>query len=153
MTESGPAKRRSITASLTVTPCAEAIEFYVRAFGAQEIAERMTGPDGLVGHAELRIGDTIIMLGDEWPDGPTRSPSVLGATTVALHIETEDVDALWERALAAGAEVIYPLQMQFYGDRSGRLRDPFGHSWGLGQHVEDVDDAEMARRMAAFYEE
>lgn len=147
-----PAHRQTVTASLVCTPCAEAIDFYVRAFGAEEIGDRMTGPDGSVGHAEVRIGDSIVMLGDEWPGGPTSSPTSLGGSTAALFIATDDVDALWQRALAAGAELVFPLELQFYGDRAGRVRDPFGHTWGLSQHVEDVSDAELRRRMSAFYE-
>ena len=141
-----------VTPSLVVTPCADAIEFYKAAFGAEEVGARMTGPDGTVAHAEIRIGDSVIMLGDEWPDGPTQSPSTLGGSTAALFIYSDDVDALWDRAIAAGAEEVYPLEMQFYGDKGGRVRDPFGHTWGLGQHVEDVSEEEMERRMAAFYE-
>lgn len=152
-TDPKPQKPQSVTVSLTVTPCAEAIDFYVRAFGAQEIEPRMTGPDGLVAHAELRIGDSVIMLGDEWPDGPTLSPRSLGGSTAAVFLYVDDVDSIWERALGAGAEVVFPLEMQFYGDKGGRVRDPFGHTWGLAQHIEDVSPAEMERRMAAFYEE
>jgi PhnB protein len=112
----------------------------------------MTGSDGSVGHARIRIGDTAIMLADEWPGGPTQSPTSLGGSTAALFIYTDDVDAMWERAIAAGAEQVFPLELQFYGEKSGRLRDPFGHTWGLAQQVEEVGDEEMARRMASFYE-
>ena len=147
-----PAHLRTVTPSIVCTPCADAIEFYKEAFGAEETAPRMTGPDGSVGHAEIRIGDSVIMLGDEWPDGPTQSPTTLGGSTAALFIYTDDVDALWKRAIDAGAEEVFPLELQFYGDKSGRVRDPFGHTWGLGQHVEDVSQEEMERRMAAFYE-
>lgn len=143
---------RTVTISLTITPCADAIDFYVRAFGAVEIEPRMTGPDGLVGHAEIRIGDSVLMMGDEWPDGPTRSPATLGGSTAAVFLYVDDVDALWERAVDAGCEVVYPLELQFYGDKGGRVRDPFGHTWGLAQHVEDVSPEEMERRMAAVYE-
>jgi PhnB protein len=148
-----PEHYRSVTPSLVCTPCAEAIEFYKRAFGAEELNPPMVGPDGVVAHAELRIGDSIIMLGDEWPGGPTRSPTTLGGSTAALFIYTDDVDALWTRAIDAGAEEVFPLAMQFYGDKAGRVRDPFGHTWGLGQRVEDVSGEEMQRRMAAFYDE
>lgn len=148
-----PAHLKSVTPALVVSPCAEAIEFYERAFGAEEIEPRMTGPDGTVGHAEIRIGDSVIMLGDEWPGSPVHAPTTLGGSTAALFIYTDDVDALWERALDAGAEVVYPIETQFYGDRGGRVRDPFGHTWGLSQHVEDVPPDEMERRMAAFYKE
>lgn len=147
-----PAHLSSVTVSLVCTPCADAIDFYQRAFGAEEIGDRMTGPDGSVGHAEIRIGDSVVMLADEWPGGPTQSPTTLGGSTAALFIYTDDVDTLWKQAIAAGAEEVFPLEDQFYGDRSGRVRDPFGHTWGLGQHVEDVSDEEMRRRMAAFYE-
>ena len=147
-----PAHLRTVTPSIVCTPCADAIEFYKEAFGAEETAPRMTGPDGSVGHAEIRIGDSVIRLGDEWPDGPTQSPTTLGGSTAALFIYTDDVDALWKRAIDAGAEEVFPLELQFYGDKSGRVRDPFGHTWGLGQHVEDVSQEEMERRMAAFYE-
>lgn len=143
----------TVTPSVVVTPCAEAIDFYIEAFGAEEIEPRMTGPDGTVGHAELRIGDSVIMLADEWPDGPVRSPTSLGGSTAAFFIYTDDVDALWVRALAAGAEEVFPLEMQFYGDKAGRVRDPYGHTWGLAQRVEELDAEEMARRMTAFYEE
>ncbi|HEY5890764.1 MAG TPA: VOC family protein [Acidimicrobiia bacterium] len=148
-----PDNLRSVTPSLTVTPCAEAIEFYKDAFGAEETTERMTGPDGVVAHAEIRIGDSVIMLGDEWPDGPTLSPRTLKGSTASLFIYTDDVDSLWKRAIDAGCEVVYPLELQFYGDKGGRVRDPFGHTWGLGQHVEDVSDEEMAKRVEAFYTE
>jgi PhnB protein len=144
---------QSVILSLTVSPCSEAIDFYKEAFGAEEVEPRMSGPDGLVAHAELRIGNSLLMLGDEWPDGPTLSPSSLGGSTAAIFIYTDDVDTLWQRAIDAGCEVVYPLEMQFYGDKGGRVRDPFGHTWGLGQHVEDVGPEEMDRRMAAFYEE
>jgi PhnB protein len=142
----------SVTPSLVVTPCAEAIEFYEAAFGAEEIEPRMTGPDGMIGHAEISIEGCVIMLADEWPGGPVSAPATLGGSTSALMIYTDDVDALWERAIAAGATEVFPLELQFYGDKGGRVRDPFGHTWGLGQHVEDVSPEELERRMAAFYE-
>lgn len=153
MVDPVPKHLRTVTPSLVVSPCAEAIDFYVRAFGAVEIEPRMTGPDGLVAHAEIAIGDSVIMLADDWPDGPTQSPTQLGGTSCALFLYVDDVDAVWEQAVAAGAEVVFPLELQFYGDKGGRVRDPFGHNWGLGQHVEDVSDEEMERRMAAFYED
>jgi PhnB protein len=153
MVDPVPAHLHSVTPSLTVSPCADAIDFYIRAFGAEETAPRMTGPDGLVAHAEIRIGDSVIMLADDWPDGPTQSPTKLGGSSSALFIYTDDVRSVWDRAVAAGAEVVFPLEQQFYGDLGGRVRDPFGHTWGLGQHVEDVSDEEMERRMAAFYEQ
>lgn len=145
-----PAQYGSVTASLTVSPCADAIQFYAQVFGAVETA-RMTGPDGRVAHAEIRIGDSIVMLADESPDGPTRSPRTAGATTAVMFVYTDDVDAMWERAIAAGASEIYPLEHQFYGDKGGRIEDPFGHQWGLAQHVEDVTPEEMERRTADYF--
>lgn len=154
MSDSGvPDHLGSVTPSITVSPCAEAIDFYKRAFGAEEIGQRMEGPDGVVAHAEIKIGDSVIMLSDEWPDGPTQSPKTVGGSTMALFIYTDDVDSLWEQAIGAGCEEVYPLEVQFYGDKGGRVRDPFGHTWGLGQHLEDLSEEEMARRMAEFYDE
>ncbi len=142
-----------VLASLTVTPCAEAIDFYVAAFGAVE-TQRMEMPDGLVAHAEIEIEGSRIMLGDEWPDSPTKSPSSLGgASTATLFIYTDDVEALWQQALDAGAEVVFPLEDQFYGDRAGRVRDPFGHTWGLGQQVEQLSDQQMQERMDGWIDD
>ena len=145
-----PEQYGSVTPSLTVSPCADAIEFYVRAFAAVETAPRMTGPDGRVAHAEIRIGDAIVMLSDEAPESPTRSPRTAGATTAVMFIYTDEVDAMWERAVAAGAKQIFPLELQFYGDKGGRIEDPYGHQWGLAQHVEDVSPEEMERRAADY---
>lgn len=145
-----PPKLQTVTPSLTVTPCAEAIDFYVKALGAEEVGQRMTTPDGLVAHAEIRIGGSMVMMADEWPDGPTLSPRTLNGSTSALFIYMDDVDSAWKRAVEAGMEIVYPLELQFYGDKGGRLRDPFGHTWGLAEHVEDLDDEEMARRMAEY---
>ncbi len=140
-----------VVPSLTVTPCAEAIEFYKAAFGAVEAGTRMDMPDGTVAHAELEIAGSRIMLGDEWGDDPpTRSPANLGGSTATLFVYTDDVDALWQRALDAGAEVVFPLEDQFYGDRAGRVRDPYGHTWGLGQQVEHLSDEEMSARVASW---
>ena len=146
-----PPNMHSVNASLVCSPCAEAIDWYVEVFGAQEIGDRRVGPYGSIGHAEVRIGDSVVMLADEWPDFPVRSPRTLGGTTTGLFIYTDDVEELWQRAVDAGAIVVAPLELQFYGDLAGRIEDPFGHSWGLGQHVEDVDDEEMARRVADLY--
>lgn len=148
-----PGRLASVTASLVVTPCAEAIAFYEAAFGATEIEPRMTGPDGRIAHAELDIAGTVVMVADEWPGGPTQAPTSLGGSTMALFIYTQDAPSMWQRALDAGAEVVFPFEKQFYGDEGGRIRDPFGHTWGIGRHVEDVAPEEMARRMAAFYDD
>jgi PhnB protein len=130
-----------------------AIAFYGAAFGAVEIGERFTGPRGQLIHAEVRIGDAVVMITDEADNGaPARSPQALdGVVTAIMATYWEDVDAIWERAVAAGAEVIYPLSDQFYGERGGRLRDPFGQQWMLSQRIEQVSPEEMNRRAASFF--
>ena len=143
----------SVTVSLTVSPCREAIEFYKSAFGAEEAMPPMIGPDGKISHAEIRIGDTVVMLSDEQADSPTKSPRSAGTTTAVLFLYTDDVDSVWDRAIALGAREVYPLSLQFYGDKGGRVEDPFGHQWGLGQHVEDVSPEEMERRVAEFFDD
>lgn len=144
---------QAVTPSLTCSPCAEAIDWYLEVFGAKERGQRMVGPDGLVGHAEIEIAGSVVMLGDPWPDSPVVSPKELGGSPVALFVYADDAPAIWERAQARGAEIVFPYELQFYGDEGGRIRDPFGHLWGIGRHVEDVSDEEMAKRMAAFYED
>ena len=144
-----PEHLHTVTPRLVVSDGAAAIEFYVRAFGAEEVGERFTGPDGGLIHAEVRIGDSVVMLTGESDEA--RSPSSAGTVTAIMATYWEDVDAAWERALAAGAEVIYPLADQFYGERGGRLRDPFGHQWMLSQVIEDVPPEEMERRAAEFF--
>jgi PhnB protein len=144
-----PEHLHTVTPRLVVSDGAAAIEFYVRAFGAEEVGERFTGPGGELIHAEVRIGDSVVMLTGESDEA--RSPSSAGLVTAILATYWEDVDAAWERALEAGAEVIYPLADQFYGERGGRLRDPFGHQWMLSQVIEDVPPEEMERRGAEFF--
>jgi PhnB protein len=142
----------SVTPYLSVKGAAKAIEFYKRAFGATELV-RMGMPDGRVGHAELQIGDSRIMLADEMPEmsqAVARSPASLGGTTFGLNVYLPDVDAQFQRAIEAGATVKRPVQTQFYGDRSGTVADPFGHMWTLSTHVEDVSPEEMKKRMAAL---
>ena len=141
-----PEGYRTITPYLTVKGAAEAIEWYKKAFGAQEIA-RMPMPDGRLMHAEIKIGDSFIMLGDEFPEmGGNKSPQTLGGTTSGLHIYVSDCDALFKRAVEAGATPKMPPMDMFWGDRFGKLGDPFGHDWSVGTHIEDVSDAEMQRR-------
>lgn len=141
----------SVTAYLTVKAASQAIEFYKRAFGAQE-RFRMTLPDGKsIGHAEIVIGDSIVMLADEFP-GCNQSPQTLHGTPVGLVIYMPDVDAAFQRALDAGATVKQPLENKFYGDRAGTILDPFGHQWSLMMHVEDVAPEELNRRMKAELE-
>jgi PhnB protein len=131
----------------------EALRFYEGAFGAETLDEPFTTPDGAIVHAELRIGDSVVFVTDEG-DGEGVAPSNAGGqVTAIMALSVPDVDALWERAVAAGCEVIYPLADQFYGDRGGRLRDPFGHQWMLSTHIEDVSREELDRRMQAFAEE
>jgi PhnB protein len=135
----------SLTPYLIVDGATKALDFYKRAFGAEELF-RMPAPGGRVGHAEMRIGDSIFMLADESPDHGARAPQ--GSSPVHLMIYCEDVDKVFKRSLAAGGKELRPLQNQFYGDRSGTLADPFGHQWTVATHVEDVPPEEMQRRMA-----
>jgi len=137
----------TVTPYLTVTDSARAIEFYKRAFGAEELY-RVEGPDGKVAHAEIKIGDSIIMLSDEMP-GWGRSPQSLGGTAVDIFLYVEDVDRIFKRAVAAGAKVEMAVSDQFWGDRYGRVTDPFGHSWSLATHKEDVPPEELRKRAVA----
>ena len=138
----------------TVTPrlvfhddAADAMRFYVDAFGAEVLDEPFVMPDGKVVHAEIRIGDSVVFVTDEG-DGEGVAPSSVGGNvTAVMALNVPDVDRLWEQAVGAGCEVIYPLADQFYGDRGGRLRDSFGHQWMLSTHIEDVDREELHRRM------
>lgn len=144
-----PAGYHSVTPYLVMRDAARAIEFYKQAFGATELF-RFDAPDGKIGHAELRIGDSVIMLADETPDMGHRGPQALGGSAVSLMVYLEDVDAQFDRAVKAGAKVLRPVADQFYGDRSGTLTDPFGHVWTLSTHKEDVPHEEMMRRAAAM---
>ena len=148
-----PEHLRTVTPRLVVHDGSAAIEFYRAAFGANELRERFTGPDGAVIHAELRIGDAVVMITEETGDAaPARPPEALGGhVTAIMATYWEDVDAIWHRALAAGAEVLFPLADQFYGERGGRLRDPFGHQWMLSQRTELLSHEEMQRRAARFF--
>jgi len=139
---------RTATPYLIIKGAAEAIEFYKRAFGATELL-RMADPQGRVGHAEIKIGDSVIMLADEHPAMGYRGPRSLGGSSVSILLYLEDVDAVFERALKAGAKAQRPVVDQFYGDRSGTLEDPFGHVWTVATHVEDVAPEEMQRRAEA----
>jgi PhnB protein len=147
-----PGHLHTVTARLVVRDGAAAIAFYARAFGAEELGDRFTGPDGELIHAEIKIGDSVVMITQDAADGPVGSPERLGGmVTCVMATYWQDVDAAWERAVNAGAEVIYPLADQFYGERGGRIRDPFGQQWMMSQHIEDVPPDEMARRAAAFF--
>ena len=130
---------------LRVHDAAAAIAFYEEAFGAQELF-RLQEPGGRIGHAEVRIGPATIMLSDEYREHGISGPRTLGGTTFSLHLHVDDVDAAFARAVDAGAAVVRPLENHFYGERSGTVRDPFGHEWLLGGHIEDVTPEEMQRR-------
>ncbi len=139
----------TVTPYLVVKDAAKAIEFYKVAFGATEFM-RMAGPDGKIGHAEIRIGTSPVMLADEFPDMGFRSPQSLGGAAVSLLVYVEDVDARFDQAVTAGATVLRPVKDQFYGDRSGTLTDPFGHVWTIATHKEDLTPEELHKRSEAF---
>ena len=144
-----PEGYRSITPYLIIKGAARAIEFYKQAFGATEIM-RFPGPNNTIGHAELRIGDSVIMLADEMPNGLYRSPESFGGSPISLMVYIENVDSVFSRALSLGAKQVRAVEDQFYGDRSGNLIDPFGHVWTVATHVEDVAPDELRRRMEAL---
>ena len=141
-----PEGYRTITPYLVVDDARAAIEFYRRAFGAKEVM-KMDGPGGKISHAELKIGDSMIMLSDEMPGTGTRAPKSLGGTTAGVFLYVENADTTFQQAVAAGAKVDTPLADMFWGDRYGKLTDPFGHCWSLATHKEEVSQEEMARRM------
>ena len=140
-----PEGYRTLTPYLAVDDATKAIEFYGRAFGAKE-RSRMPAPDGKIGHAELQIGDSVVMLADQFPQSSTKPPNELGGTTVGLFLYTEDVDALFKRALDAGATSSMEPADMFWGDRFATVTDPFGHSWQMATHVEDLTPEEIATR-------
>jgi len=144
-TQAIPEGYRTATPYLIVQGAADAIEFYKRAFGATEML-RMADPQGRVGHAEIRIGDSVIMLADEHPAMGYRGPRALGGSSVSILLYLDDVDTVFERAVKTGAKALRPVADQFYGDRSGTLEDPFGHVWTIATHVEDVPPEELKRR-------
>ena len=135
-----------VTPYLIVNGANAAIDFYVSVFGAKE-RMRMPGPDDKVGHAELEIGESMIMLADEFPDMGARSPKSIGGSPVTIHVYVEDVDATVALAVKAGATITRPVEDKFYGDRGGEVVDPYGHRWSIATHIEDLSPAEMQRRM------
>ena len=137
---------------LTVDDASAAIEFYTTVFGAKERL-RMPAPEGKIGHAELEIGDSVIMLSDPFPQSNVRPPSERGGPTASVFMYVDDADAVFEQAQTAGATVSMPLEDMFWGDRFGSLTDPFGHVWSVATHIEDVPEAEMAERAAAAMSE
>jgi PhnB protein len=146
-----PEGYQSVIPALSIQGAAEAIEFYKRAFGAQE-RYRMPGPNNSIAHAELQIGDSVLMLSDPFPQATTKPPTELGGTSVNIFMYVEDVDATFQQAVDAGATVAAPLEDQFWGDRFGSVIDPFGHAWGLATHVEDVSPEEIGERSKQFIE-
>ena len=145
-----PKGYHSVTPYLIINGAARAIDFYEKVFDATEVM-RMADPSGKVGHAEIKIGDSVIMLADEHPEMGHRSPQSLGGSPVGILLYVKDVDATVEKALAAGAKLERPVKDQFYGDRSGQIRDPFGHLWTVSTHKEDLSPEEMEKRAAAAY--
>jgi PhnB protein len=143
-----PKGYNSVTPYLIIKGAAQAIDYYKKVFGATETV-RMPGPDGKIGHAELKIGDSHIMLADECPEMGQghSSAATMGGSPVSLYLYLPDVDKVVERSVAEGAKILKPVQDQFYGDRSGFIQDPFGHLWGVATHVEDVSPEEMKERM------
>lgn len=144
-----PQGYHTVTPGLTVHDAAQALEFYSRAFGAEETL-RMPGPGGKIMHAELRIGDSVLMLNDEFPEMGNKSPKTLGGTPTSFYVYVENVDAAWKRAVDAGAKPSLPVQDMFWGDRLGKLEDPFGHIWNLAQHVADPSPEEIQRGQEEF---
>jgi PhnB protein len=144
--EAIPKGYHTVTPYLTVRDAARAIEFYKQAFGATERGV-MKGPDGKIMHAELMIGDSILMLADEFPEFGALSPQSTGGTSTGLHIYVKDVDSAFDRALKAGGSVEMPVSDMFWGDRYGKLKDPFGHKWSIATHTADLSADEMKKGM------
>jgi PhnB protein len=143
-----PEGYHNVTPYLFVRSAASAIDFYKNVFSAAEVV-RMAGSNGKIMHAELRIGDSIVMLADENPPTGVMSPQTIGGFSVGLHVYVENVDAVIQKAVENGAKMLRPIKNQFYGDRSGSLLDPFGHMWSVATHIEDVSPEEMRKRMTA----
>ena len=144
-----PEGYRSVNVVLTVDDAAKAIDFYKQAFGAKELSRLPMGDK--IGHAELQIGDTRIMLNDEFPERGNLGPKARGGSSTGLIVYLDDVDTAFKKAIAAGGTQTMPVEDQFWGDRMGTLNDPFGHGWSLATHIEDVPDSELPERMQAFF--
>lgn len=140
-----PKGHHAITPHMVVRDGAKAVEFYKKAFGAEEVSQ-CAGPDGKLMHAELKIGDSFLFLCDEFPGMNVKGPQSLGGTSVTIHLYVEDADATFDRAVAAGCQAKMPLMDMFWGDRFGKLTDPFGHEWSVAMHIEDVPPEEMNKR-------
>ncbi|HTD88379.1 MAG TPA: VOC family protein [Candidatus Binatia bacterium] len=145
-----PEGHRTVTPYMAIKNGVKALEFYKKAFGATEVY-KLVMPDGRLGHAEIRIGDSIIMMSDEFPEYGGKSPETLGGTPVNIHLYVDDVDGFFKKAVAAGAKERKAVKDQFYGDRSGQLEDPFGHLWWVATHKEDVSPKEMQKRVQAMF--
>ena len=145
-----PEGYHTVTPYLIVKGGNAAIEFYKKAFGAKELF-RIPGPDGKVGHAEIGVGDSVVMLADEHPEMGAKSPQTIGGTPVSILLYVEDVDAVVRQAVAAGAKIQRPVEDKFYGDRMGTLDDPFGHVWHVATHIENVSPEDMKKRAAAQF--
>jgi len=145
-----PKGYHTVTPSLVVDGAAKALDFYKKALEAEEVM-RFPGPDGTIMHAEIRIGDSRIMLGDEMPEQGGRGPKLYGGTPVSFFIYRENVDAAWKRAVEAGGKPVMPLADQFWGDRAGCFEDPFGHRWWLAQHVQDMTPEELRKAAESFF--
>jgi len=145
MAKAIPKGYHALTPSIVVDNAADAIEFYKRAFGAKE-RMRMPAPGGTIGHAELEIGDSVLMLSDPFPQATVKPPKQIGGTSVGIFMYVEDVDEVVQQAVDAGAKVSMAVEDQFWGDRFGTVTDPFGHEWLLATHVEDLSDEEIAER-------
>ncbi len=141
----------SITTYLCFRDTAKAIDFYKAALGAEEVGARIAMPDGGIGHAQIRIGDTLLMASDEWPEGNVLSAETLGGSPIQLQLYVEDVDTFAAKAIDAGMKLLRPIEDQFYGDRSGHFVDPFGYRWSIGTHKEEVSDEELQRRAKELY--
>lgn len=147
-----PEGYHSVTPHMVIRDCIKALEFYKNAFDAKQLSLTQ-GPDGKVMHASIKIGDSIIMMSDEFPSAKSLGPQSLGGSSIVLNIYTDNADKLWERAVKAGATVTMPIGDQFWGDRYGQITDPFGHRWSIAQHVEDVRPEDMEARMKAAMEQ
>lgn len=145
-----PEGYHTVTPYMSVRDCVAAIDFYRRAFGAEKKMQ-LTMPDGTIAHAEIRIGDSTVMLSEENKEWGNKSPATLGGSPMFLMIYVSDVDAAFKKAIAAGASEVHPVKDQFYGDRSGTLKDPYGYQWTLSTHVEEVSESEAQRRMEAEF--
>ncbi|WP_038167184.1 VOC family protein [Verrucomicrobium sp. BvORR106] len=143
-----PAGMHTVTPHLICDGAADAIEFYKKAFGATEIC-RMPSPEGKIMHAAINIGDSMVMLVDQYPDWGCMGPAALKGASVTIHLQVVDADALFKQAVDAGAKVIMPIEDAFWGDRYGKVEDPFGHHWSIATHVRDVSPEEMQEAMKA----